>query len=265
MDRYVISGGRVGYDRLKLLASAHRQSTISLLQRAGVGLGMTCVDVGCGGGEVSFDLSGVVGPVGRVTGIDMDKGVLDLAKEEARIRRLDNVDFVRADVTEWDEPGAYDVAYSRFLLEHLQDPVDLLRRMYRSLRPGGTLIVEDADFDGFFCHPADEGFAFFTWAYKSVLTRRGGDPTIGRKLSAVAEAAQLPAGQLSAALPIWRAQEEKRLALATLEATAAAIESEQVASPQAIDAAISRLRDFTRDPSSVIGGPHIVQLWIRRA
>jgi len=225
---------------------------------------MTCVDVGCGGGEVSFDLSGIVGPVGHVTGIDMDKTALELARDEARIRRLDNVDFVRSEVMDWDEPGAYDVAYSRFLLQHLEDPVDLLRRMYRSLRPGGTLVVEDADFDGFFCDPPDEGFAFFTWAYKSVLARRGGDPTIGRKLFALAEAARLPAGQLSASLPIWRDQEEKQLALSTLEATAAAIESEKVASPQAIEAAISRLRDFSLAPTSVIGGPNVVQLWIRR-
>jgi ubiquinone/menaquinone biosynthesis C-methylase UbiE len=264
MDRYVISGGRVGYDRLRLLARAHRQSTISLLQRAGVGLGMSCIDVGCGGGEVSFDLSGIVGPVGHVTGIDMDTVKLDLAREEARIRGIDNVEFATADITSWDQPDAYDVAYSRFLLQHLEDPVDVLRRMYRALRPGGTLIVEDADFDGFFCHPPDEGFAFFTWAYKSVLARRGGDPSVGRKLFALAEAARLPAGNLSAALPIWRDQEEKMLPLSTLEATAAAIESEKVASRQAIDAAISRLRGFSLNPTSVIGGPSVVQLWVRR-
>lgn len=264
MDQYVISGGKPGFDRLALLARAHRPRTIDLLQRAAVGLGMSCVDVGCGGGQVSFDLSGMVGPVGRVVGIDMDKTMLDLARQEARARKLDNVEFVTTDVTAWDEPETYDIAYSRFLLEHLADPVDLLRRMYRSLRPGGTLIVEDADFDGFFCHPPDDGFAFFTWAYKSVLGRRGGDPSVGRKLFALAEAAALPAGELSASLPVWRDQDQKQLALMTLEATAAAIEAEQVASRPSIDAAIRQLRTYSASPATIIGGPHIIQLWIRR-
>jgi hypothetical protein len=136
--------------------------------------------------------------------------------------------------------------------------------MYRSLRPGGTLIVEDADFDGFFCDPPDDGFAFFTWAYKSVLSRRGGDPTTGRKLHALAQAAGLPAGNLSAALPIRRTDEAKRLSLMTLQSTAAAIEAEQVASKAAIDAAIVKLRSYTADPNTVIGGPNVIQLRVRR-
>jgi ubiquinone/menaquinone biosynthesis C-methylase UbiE len=265
MDRYAIKGGRVGYDRLKLLAQGHRQGTVGLLQKAEVGLGMECVDVGCGGGEVTFDLSGMVGPVGRVVGIDMDKTVIDLARGEARARRLDNVDFAVTDVTAWDEPETYDVAYSRFLLQHLADPVDLLRRMYRSLRPGGVLIVEDTDFDGFFCHPPNDGFAFFTWAYKSTVTRRGGDPTIGRKLQTLSDEAGLPTGELSAVLPIRRDGEEKGLSLMTLEATAASIEAEQVASRAAIDAAIGSLRTYTSSRTSVIGGPNVVQLRIRRS
>ena len=41
---------------------------------------------------------------------------------------------------------AYDVVYSRFVLEHLPDPLEAIRRMWLAVRPGGLLIAEDGDF-----------------------------------------------------------------------------------------------------------------------
>ena len=44
------------------------------------------------------------------------------------------------------------------------------------------MIVEDADFDGWCCHPPNAGFDFFVRAYAEVIRRRGGDHATGRKL-----------------------------------------------------------------------------------
>ena len=46
--RYVIRGGREGYDRLRVLAAVRRVSTLGLFQRAGLLPGMRCVDLGWG-------------------------------------------------------------------------------------------------------------------------------------------------------------------------------------------------------------------------
>jgi SAM-dependent methyltransferase len=92
----------------------------------------------------------------------------------------------------WNEASAYDVVYTRFLLHHLSRPVELLRRMWAAVRPGGVIIVEDADFDGWFCHPPNEGFDFFLRAYRQVVARRGGDHAAGRKLHAYFTAAGIP-------------------------------------------------------------------------
>ena len=69
------------------------------------------------------------------------------------VRGVSNVEFLAGNVNDWDEPGAYDVVYARFLLQHLSEPVDMLRRMWAAARPGGRVIVEDPDFDGWCCHP----------------------------------------------------------------------------------------------------------------
>ena len=54
--------------------------------------------------------------------------------------------------------------------------------MWAGVRPGGAIVVEDADFTGSFCEPANAGHDFFVRAYSRVLERHGGDPLAARKL-----------------------------------------------------------------------------------
>jgi hypothetical protein len=58
----------------------------------------------------------------------------------------------------------------------------LRARPPRPVRPGGVLAVEDADFDGLFCDPPNEGFDFYWRTMLRLVERRGGDATHGRKL-----------------------------------------------------------------------------------
>ena len=48
--------------------------TAALLAQAGRGPGMRCVDLGCGGGEVTLEMARLAAPDGVVAGVDMDKG-----------------------------------------------------------------------------------------------------------------------------------------------------------------------------------------------
>ncbi len=150
----MIRGGKEGYERLRLLARDRWPDTAALFERAGLSPGMRCIDLGCGGGEVTFEIARLVAPGGSVTGVDMDAIKLDLARRAAAERGLGNVEFRLLNVRDWDESGAYDAVYCRFLLQHLSQPVDLLRRIWAGVRPGGVLIVEDADFDGWCWTPA---------------------------------------------------------------------------------------------------------------
>ena len=52
LARYVIRGGRHGYDRLQVLHRSRWPDTARLFERVGVAPGMRCIDLGCGGGEV---------------------------------------------------------------------------------------------------------------------------------------------------------------------------------------------------------------------
>ncbi len=264
MERYVIRGGLEGYERLKVLARAHWPATSALFDQVGLGPSIRCLDLGCGGGEVTFEIARLIGPDGQVTGIDMDEIKLDLAREEANVRGLTNVEFRSENVNEWNEPEAYDLVYCRFLLEHLSRPLDLLRRMWAAVGPGGAIVVEDADFGGLRCHPPNDGFDFWARAYPSVLESHGGDPAVGRKLYSYFLAAGIPDPKIRLAQRADADGEAKTIPLLTMDATAAAIVAEGIASEDELNAARASLEEFTNDPETIIGTPLMFQLWTRR-
>jgi ubiquinone/menaquinone biosynthesis C-methylase UbiE len=213
---------------------------------------------------VTFELARLVAPGGSVIGVDMDEVRLGLARKAAVERGVSNVEFRAANVNDWDEPGAYDVVYARFLLQHLSEPVNLLRRMWIAVRSGGLVIVEDPDFDGWCCYPPNEGFDFFVRAYTEVIRRRGGDHASGRKLYRHFLDAGIPAPQVALVQSVVVSGEEKELAWSTLDATSEAILAEGVATSGELAAALASLRQFTDDETTLIARPRVFQVWSAR-
>jgi len=252
----VLRGGQWGYERLELLARIRRPDTAELFRKVGIRPGMRCLDLGCGGGEVTFDLARLVWPTGSVVGIDMDESMLALARLAIPAQGVSNVEFVAADVTEWDDPDSYDVVYSRFLLQHLTSPVDMLRRMWRAVRAEGVIAVEDADFDGLFCDPGDSGFGFYQTMYPRVCALNGGDPAIGRKLFRYFGEAGIgePELRLVQSLGTSGDSDTKALAVSTLEGSADAI----------VAAAIADMTAFASTTGTLVGDPRTFQVWATR-
>ena len=129
---YIIRGGFEGRERLRVLARIMRPATLSLFHRAGVRPGMDCLDVGCGGGDVAFDLARLVTPGGRVVGMDIDGIKLKLAQREAREHHVANVEFRLVDIAVRDLET--DFVYSRFVLTHLRDPAKAVAKMGSRLK-----------------------------------------------------------------------------------------------------------------------------------
>ena len=80
---YVIRGGLEGRERLRVLARVMSPTTSSLLDRIGIAPDSRCLDLGCGGGDVTVSLAARV-PRGVVVGVDFDDAKIDLA----RVRKL---------------------------------------------------------------------------------------------------------------------------------------------------------------------------------
>jgi ubiquinone/menaquinone biosynthesis C-methylase UbiE len=261
MERYVLRGGKLGYERLQLLARIHRPETANLFRVVGVRPGLRCLDLGCGGGEVTFDLARLVEPDGSVVGIDMDEAKLALARQAIPGQGVTNVEFRAGNVADWDEPDSYDFVYCRTLLQHLSDPVGMLRRMWAAVRAGGTIAVEDADFDGLFCDPDSSGFAFYAAMYPRVCALNGGDATVGRKLYRYFGDAGIPEPELRLHQAAGTSGDLKELAASTLDASADAIVEAGLATGGEVAAALADLTAFASRPDTVVGDPRLFQAW----
>jgi ubiquinone/menaquinone biosynthesis C-methylase UbiE len=101
--------------------------------------GARVLDVGCGFGDTTLRLAGLVGPSGSAVGVDCAQNFIDHAHAEAEKSGATNAAFFAADVQTDDLRGPYDQVFARFGTMFFNMPGAALRNLYRALRPGGTL------------------------------------------------------------------------------------------------------------------------------
>jgi SAM-dependent methyltransferase len=263
MNPYVIQGGRPGKERLRLLSSVMWPTTERLLQRAGLRPGLHCLDLGCGGGDVSRELARRVGPTGRVVGIDRDETILQLDREDLLADPLPNLSFRAADAEDLQESASYDLVYARFLLTHLPRRDRGLQGMLRSLRPGGVVVMEEVDFAGHFCYPNCPAFWRYVELYQQVVLRRGGDPFLGPKLPLMLMEAGVQNVQVEVVQPVFLEGPGKLIAAITLERTADSIRETGLASAEELTRLIAELHAAAEEPRQLLSVPRVFQVWGR--
>jgi hypothetical protein len=156
--------------------------------------------------------------------------------------------------------------YSRFLLQHLADPVAALARMWSAVRPGGVLIAQDADFSGLFSDPQNEGFRFYVEQYQRALEFNGGGPATPRQLYRLFLAAGLPEPQARVTQTMGTEPDgaTKVLALSTLDGITESVTSAGLATPAEVAAARADLAAFIADPHTLVADPRIFSVWAHR-
>jgi SAM-dependent methyltransferase len=258
---YMIRGGIEGRERLRVLARVMRPGTLSLFERAGVGAGQRCLDVGCGGGDVTVDLAAAVGITGSVVGVDIDPVKIELARADAEQAEMVNVEFRVVDVATGLGEAEYDVVYARFVLWTLSDPEAAMRSMLAALKPGGRLIVEDIDFRGSGCYPESAEFERACEIFIETARRMGGDARFGRRVPRTLLDAGLEGVQTSVVHPGGLEGEVKVLHPLSLENIKASVVAQDVATADEVDRLVDALYELARDPTTYMLCPRIVQAW----
>jgi SAM-dependent methyltransferase len=182
-EDYIHGTGAVEQDRLSRL---NRLLNLATLREMRLRKGERVLDIGSGLGQLTRLMAKRVGK-GRVVGIERDSRQLATSRKLARAdREEDQVEFRRGEAPklplrqgEW---GGFDVVHTRFLLEHVNDPLSVVRAMVKAARPGGRIILADDDHEVLRLHPRVPGLVPLWEAYMAAYDRAGKDPLIGRKL-----------------------------------------------------------------------------------
>lgn len=140
--------------------------------------GVRVLDVGCGPGNLTAEIAGLVAP-GEVIGIDASTQVITQATE----RFGEEATFAVGDVLALDFPDdSFDVVHAHQVLQHLDDPVGALRELRRVARPGGVIAARDADYGGMTWAPATPELDRWMEIYQTMTAHQGHDANAARHL-----------------------------------------------------------------------------------
>lgn len=156
------------------------------LREIGLSGGERVLDFGSGIGQLTRAMARVAG-AGQVVGIEFSPEQMAEAQRQAEAAgERELVEWRRGDVAnppltdaEW---GSFDVAHARFILEHVPDPLGVVRQMVRAVRPGGRIVIADDDHDVLRLWPEPPGLTHVWNAYVRTYDRLGNDPYVGRRL-----------------------------------------------------------------------------------
>src|SRR5438309_6535953 len=116
-----------GFDLLARMNPKSRESALGL---------------GTGPGEPAMSIARMVGPDGRVVGIDLSEEMVQLATRIAKERRIPGVTFLAMDAEKLDFPDeSFDIVASRFGFQVFANPETVAKEAYRVLRPKGRIGV----------------------------------------------------------------------------------------------------------------------------
>ncbi|MFF9364806.1 methyltransferase domain-containing protein [Streptomyces griseoluteus] len=189
-------------ERFDAFASLFDPTTFRHLERLGIGPGWRCWEVGAGGTSVVSWLGRKVGPAGTVLATDIDTSRLEtVAGPPVEVRTHD--------VGAEEPPGrGFDLVHARLVLVHVPDRERALHSMIEALRPGGLLLIEDADpaLQPLTCpdeHGPEERLANrLRQGFRRLLAERGADLSYGRRLPRLLREAGLRQVEADAYFPL---------------------------------------------------------------
>ena len=177
--RYILDGADQDLRRLVSISQESAEMARRAFCRVGVQEGWSAIDCGCGPLGGLAVMAEMVGPSGRVVGIDFNESTVQKARSVTSTLGLSNVRVVVGDIHDVDPAtlgGPFDLAYTRLFLMHQPDPTATLRHIAGLLRPGGWLIAQEAlPTPPPRSHPDVDALGVY-WDLVHTLLRRAGVP-----------------------------------------------------------------------------------------
>ncbi|WP_417582826.1 class I SAM-dependent methyltransferase [Pelagibacterium sp.] len=150
---YILGHSQRELVRLERQAALFAELTRDILLRSGLKEGMRVLDVGCGVGDVSLIAAEIVGPQGKIIGLDPSEAALSVARARAQAKGLD-VKFVSGTLEDATLPADIDAVTGRFLLLHMADPGAAMAGLAQRLKQGTLVTFIEFDISTSYAQPA---------------------------------------------------------------------------------------------------------------
>ena len=178
-DRYLLANRHAqAARRLEQIAGLYDRWTFQHVDALGIATTSRCWEVGAGGPSVA---RGLAQRAGHVLATDIDTSLITAVPDTVAVRTHD----IACDSA----PGSdFDLVHARLVLTHVPERVRALQTMVAALRPGGWLLVEDADpgLQPLACvdehGDAERRANRIRRGTRALLAERGADLEFGRKL-----------------------------------------------------------------------------------
>lgn len=255
LDGYALIVGEDGAPHLKSLNDLCNPHTFQFIENHISLKNKRILDIGCGIGILSSQFAAQCLPAGTVTAIDASEDQLNIAKKIAKDANISNINFLNISAINNDQvKEKFDVIYCRFVLHHLQDPADAIKKITSLMHPESILILEEPeDIDSMYCEPPEAAFtAWKELAFKQ-LEEHKRNFSLGKTLEDILPEHNLKIMQSTTVQPMIDTPHLKQLLWQSIDEIRSLLVVRKFASEKQLDELIQSLKVFAGTSPAKIG------------
>lgn len=142
-NAYILGTEKAELHRLGIQHQVWSSEAIKGWEIAGFKSGDTILDLGCGPGFCTMELSYLVGEKGKVIGVDLSEGYISFLDRNIELHGL-NVETQNCFFDDMVlEPESLDGMYCRWAMAWVPNPQEVLNKVKNALKPGGRMVIQE--------------------------------------------------------------------------------------------------------------------------
>lgn len=144
-DLYQAGANRYDFATLLFRLSGLRMKTYrkEIIDYLKLKQGDTVVELGCGTGLNFHLVMEKIWPQGRLIGVDISNGMLDVAKRRIKVNKWNSIELIESDIVQFALPSNIDAVFATGVFGYIQEYEEVIEKVYNALNKGGRIAILD--------------------------------------------------------------------------------------------------------------------------
>lgn len=247
------------FQRQSSQAKIMQAQSLKLIAQARPIQGLHLLDFGCGSADLTFSLLDLVGPAGKILGVDGDPALVHGNKARIDRTREESITFQIGSVENCSTLFNYDISYARFLMAHAKNPINIIKNMMDLTKNYGHVVLEDVDIQTLHSDPwCQELETLKSWV-AAIVQFNGGNASIGTDLGLLMQEAGLTNVRLFNHQPRGSSGAIKQIPYQVLQGIKSQLLKAELATPNQITQLETDLNRIEHDRNITLYFPVIYQ------